>query len=167
MATISDAAVKKATGRGWTEWFRILDRAGAKTLEHRAIVAIAATHGAGPWWGQMVTVVYERERGLREVHQTKSGFSASVSRTIAAEVDDVYEAWSKYAKKAKLKVRKATANKSMRIDPNIEIGFLPKGSGKSQVVVQASRLASKADVAKQKAHWAEILRSMKERLEAR
>lgn len=165
MPTISDAAVKKATGKGWAEWFRILDRAGAKKLEHREIVTIATTHGAGMWWGQMVTVTYERKRGLREVHQTKSGFSASISRTIASTVEDVYAAWSKYAKKAKLKVRKSTANKSMRIEPNIEVGFLLKGAGKSQIVVQAGKLASNADVAKQKAHWAEILRDLKERLE--
>lgn len=31
---VGDEAVKKATGKAWPEWFKLLDKAGAKKLPH-------------------------------------------------------------------------------------------------------------------------------------
>ena len=57
IAGISDAAVRKATGKGWAEWIRVLDRKGAKKMTHREIAAwLAAAKHTGPWWSQMLTV---------------------------------------------------------------------------------------------------------------
>ena len=48
-------------------------RAGAAAkLEHGAIARLVSEHGAGDWWSQMVTVGYERIRGLRERAPTPS-----------------------------------------------------------------------------------------------
>ena len=38
-ARVSDEAVRAKTGKAWTEWFAVLDRAGAATLTHREIAA--------------------------------------------------------------------------------------------------------------------------------
>ena len=54
---ISDEAVKAKTGKGWEEWFKILDARVEQLREH---------HGLSPWWAQTVTIRYERERGLRK-----------------------------------------------------------------------------------------------------
>jgi len=35
----SDEAVKAKTGKVWAEWFRILDKAGAKKWPHKEIAA--------------------------------------------------------------------------------------------------------------------------------
>jgi hypothetical protein len=39
---MSDAAVKARTGKDWPTWFRLLDRAGAARLEHKAAAWKAA-----------------------------------------------------------------------------------------------------------------------------
>jgi hypothetical protein len=174
---ISDEAVKKATGRDWAEWLKVLDKAGGRKLGHREIAGIVSEKfGAPPWWSQMVTVTYERERGLREVHQTASGFSASVSRTIAAPVDEVFAAFDdakrrrSWLRVPKLTVRTSTANRSMRITwpdgTSVEVGFYAKGDAKSQVAVQHSKLADKEDVAARKALWTEALTRLREQLES-
>lgn len=171
---IGDEAVKRATGRDWTEWLKLLDKAGAKKMDHREIVAVVAEHGVGPWWRQMVTVHYERERGLREVHQQASGFAANVSRTIAVPVGELYEAWSDGRRRAKwlgakLTIRKATAPKSIRASwhdgTNVDVNFAAKGDGKSTVAVELARLADKDAVAEMKAFWSDALQRLKESLE--
>lgn len=64
--SVSNEAVKKATGRTWSEWFRILDNAGAKKLPHPEIAEwLEAKKKVSSWWSQMVTVEYEYARGLR------------------------------------------------------------------------------------------------------
>ena len=83
-AGVGDDAVCKATGRDWRQWFALLDKAGARKLNHRGIVELVDRNGGGPWWSQMVSVAYEQERGLREKHQKADGFAAGVSRTIGA-----------------------------------------------------------------------------------
>jgi len=41
----------------------ILDKAGAKKMDHKQIVAyLSEQHQVGPWWQQMVTVGYEQAR---------------------------------------------------------------------------------------------------------
>src|SRR5215510_11774808 len=91
--SMTDAAVRAKTGKDWAGWFAALDRAGAAKLEHRAIAELLSRrHGIPGWWCQMVTVEYERARGLRVRHQTTGGFEVAVSRTIAASLPALYEA---------------------------------------------------------------------------
>ena len=167
MATkdISDEAVKRATGRDWAQWLKLLDKAGAKTKPHREIAAmVSEKFGAPPWWSQMVTVYYERERGLRDVHQTAEGYRASVSKTFDLPVETLFEKFRRAAKKAKYTERKATAPKSLRLnapdETSVEVGFYAKGEKKSSAAVQHSKLTSQKDVAKRKAYWREVLESL-------
>jgi uncharacterized protein YndB with AHSA1/START domain len=91
--SISDGAVRKATGKGWGEWLGILDRWGAKKKGHLATAKyLAQRHGLGPWWSQSVTVRYEKERGLRTIHQRASGaYEVTVSRVIGAPARRVFD----------------------------------------------------------------------------
>jgi len=85
---VSDDAIRKATGRDWDEWLRILDEWGAATRPHPDIARhVAATYGISGWWAQSVTVGFERARGIRAVHQTSRGFEVSVSRTLRVRPD--------------------------------------------------------------------------------
>ena len=100
--SMSDAAVKAKTGKDWAGWFGALDKAGATKLEHRAIADILSEkHGMPGWWCQMVTVEYERARGLRVRHETTSGFSVAISKTIATSLSDLYEVTANAAKRRK------------------------------------------------------------------
>jgi hypothetical protein len=63
---VSDATVRKNTGRSWAEWFAILDAWDAPSQGHtRSARHLVEMHGVSGWWAQTVTVRYEWERGLR------------------------------------------------------------------------------------------------------
>jgi hypothetical protein len=165
---IASTAVKKATGRTWSEWFAVLDKAGADKLPHKEIARrLQRTHRLADWWCQMVTVGYEQARGLRVKHQTSDGFKISVARTIASPVGRAFAAWrepalrEQWLPRTPVTVRKATPHKSIRIvwgdDTLLSVNFWPKGPLKCQVVPEHGKLASPEAAEKMKAYWADKL----------
>lgn len=174
---MSDEAVSSKTGKNWKEWFSLLDGAGAKKMNHPEIAQyLHDKHAVPPWWTQMVTVTYEQARGLRDKHQRPDGYSVSVSRTIAMPVAKVFKSVSdeklrkSWLKEDGLVVRKATANKTMRVTwkdgkSSLEVYFVPKGDEKSQVVVQHSRLADKNTSDGMKVYWSQALDRLRASLE--
>jgi uncharacterized protein YndB with AHSA1/START domain len=174
---MSDEAVKAKTGKNWDQWFAILDKAGAKEMSHKDIVKfLNSKHDVGPWWQQMVTVTYEQARGLRDAHEKPGGYQISVSRTVNVPVAKLYKAVANEKSRGNwlsedgLEVRKATANKSMRVTwkdgkTSLEINFYPKDEGKSQVVVQHSKLPDAKAAAKMKTFWGQALDRLREVLE--
>lgn len=163
---IGDDAVRKATGKPWREWFGILDRKSAGKSHREIATMLAGTYGLPLWWSQMVTVTWEQERGIREVHQQAGGFTANVSRTFSVPVGDLFAAWSEARRRTKwlgekVTIRKATAPKSIRITwgdgTNVEAIFAAKGERKATVAVSHTKLASGADVAERKRYWAAAL----------
>src|SRR4051812_37224108 len=85
IAGMSDAKVAAATGCTWEKWVTVLDRRKAYELSHRDIAKLIAEKYKTPsWWTQMVTVGYERIKGLRVRGQQRSGsFQISKSKTLA------------------------------------------------------------------------------------
>ena len=82
---ISDAAVRKATGKSWDEWFVLLDSEGADALPHKQIARLLYDKGniESSWWCQTVTVAYEHARGKRVFGETESvGFEIGVQKTL-------------------------------------------------------------------------------------
>jgi len=165
---MSDEAVRAKTGKTWDEWLSILDAAGARSMGHKEIVALLSDqHGVGSWWRQMITVTYEQARGLREKHQTASGYTANASRTIGVPVGRLFEAWSDAALRsrwlpdAELTIRKATPGKSLRISwgdgSNVDVGLIAKGESKSQVAVEHAKLPDAEAVARAKGYWKQAL----------
>ena len=52
---ISDATVQAKTGQTWEAWFRVLDDAGGRQMDHKGIISYLETnHGFSGWWEQMV-----------------------------------------------------------------------------------------------------------------
>jgi hypothetical protein len=170
-----DEAVKAATGKVWAEWFKILDRAGAKKMTHQEITAVLHEQGVGPWWGQMVAVGYEQERGIREKFQKCTGeFSTSGSRTLAAPMAKAFAAWTddklrkKWLPDGKLEITTATPGKWVRGrwgDSRLSVGFVGKGAAKTQVAVDHGKLANSKECAKMKDYWFEALNSLQSMLE--
>ena len=170
---MSDAAVKAKTGKTWSQWFTILDEAGAEKMSHKQIVAfLSAGYRVGSWWQQMVTVTYEQARGMREKHENTEGYQVSVSRTLSAPVATVYRAWhdarsrNRWLGEKGITIRKATPEKSIRITwvdgrTSIEVNFYSKGEDKSQVVVQHSKLPNAKEASARKEYWSEKLDALK------
>ncbi len=175
-AGVSDEAVYKRTGKHWHEWFAILDQAGAQKMNHTQIATyLYEEHGCPGWWSQMVTVGYEQERGLREKHERPSGYEISRSKTIAVPIAKLYQVWqdkksrNQWLKDSDITVRKATANKSMRVTwvdgkTSLDVNFYSKGDGKSQVTVQHQKLASAKEAERMQAYWGKQLERLKEML---
>ncbi|HEY3444632.1 MAG TPA: DUF4287 domain-containing protein [Paludibaculum sp.] len=174
MGTISSDAVKAKTGKGWDDWFTLLDAAGAAKWPHKETAAwLHTAHAVPAWWRQMITVEYERARGLRQVCEKVNGFSASISRTLAAPAERVYPFWVDTELRsqwlpANPKIRKATENRSLRITwpdgTNVDVMFYPKGDAKMQLTVEHARLADAAAVQTRKEFWSAALARLKELL---
>jgi uncharacterized protein YndB with AHSA1/START domain len=173
---MADAAVRKATGRGWDEWFEILDRFDVRKHGHRAAaIHLSEAHGVPDWWCQMVTVEYERSRGLREVGETTRGWEAQKQRTLAAPPEAVWAvvadlgAWLEPGA-ARVTVRSSKPAKVLRLvwedeagKSTAEISLTGAKGGKTAVRVQHSGLPDDAARERMKGFWSEAF----ERLAAR
>lgn len=174
LAGMSDAAVKKQTGRDWAAWVRLLDSSGAAAKPHREIVDQVVSLDVPPWWSQMITVGYERIRGLRVIGQRREGsYEISKSKTFAVPVERLFEAFTNARLRSrwlpeKLTVRKATPHKSVRITwhdaTSVEVGFMSKGADRSAVAVQHTKLPDKATADHLKTWWGEKLAALAELL---
>jgi len=165
IAGMSDASVKKQTGRDWAQWLRELDAAGAKEKPHREIAQYVSSLGTPSWWSQMVTVGYERIRGLRDRTQRRGGsYEATKSRTFNVPLEKLFDAFASAAKRrrwlpVKISVKSSTPQKRMRIawddGTPVQLGFFARGEKKSYVAVQHEKLRDKAHVDEIKKTWAE------------
>lgn len=171
-AGVGSEAVARATGRAWSEWLKVLDKAGAKTMSHKDIALMLSRKFDVPdWWSQMVTVGYEQARGLRVMHQKASGFAANASKTVGTSVERLYGAWMDPAQRARwleapIEIRRSTDGKSIRITwtvggTNVDVGFFSKGPAKSVVQVEHGKLKDTAAVLTQKAFWGDALNRLK------
>jgi hypothetical protein len=169
---VSSDAVARRTGKSWAEWFALLDAAGAAELDHKGIVAVLAQrHGVGPWWQQMVTVAYEKARGMREHHENDDGFQAGVSKTLELPLAKLFRFWAEPAERNKwladdrFSIHKATASKSIRARwgrgvSRIDVDFCEKGPTKSQVTVQHNRIETSDAAEQMKAYWAKKISAL-------
>jgi len=91
---ITSEAVRKATGKPWEQWLALLDKDGAKELDHKGIVKLLAEKHSlsSTWWQQEVTVAYEIARGKRAAGQTEdAGFDIGESRTFPLPAEKVWK----------------------------------------------------------------------------
>jgi len=165
IAGMSDASVKQATGCTWERWVKALDKAGAAEKSHRDIAKLVAFFGTPNWWTQMVTVGYERIRGLRDKGQQRSGgYQATKSRTVNVPVSQLYAAFANPRTRRRwldvnATVKSVSPKKRVRLawdDGTFAIaGFYERGAGKSMVAVEHHKLPDKASAAAKKKAWGE------------
>jgi len=171
-AGMSDAAVSKRTGRTWAQWVDLLDARKAADKSHRSIVEIVSSLGTPEWWSQMVTVGYERIRGLRERGQRRDGgYEANKSRTYDVPVATLFDAFLSARRRnrwlpVRVAVRSSARPKRMRIEWDdktvVQVGFLDKGRSKSAVAIQHQKLRDKAASAAMKAAWGQYFDNLGE-----
>ncbi|MDD1770356.1 MAG: DUF4287 domain-containing protein [Methanomassiliicoccales archaeon] len=65
---ITNEKVLEATGKGWDEWFAVLDAVGVEEKgHHHAVEYLKNHHGLGDEWAEKVARRYEEDRGLRSL----------------------------------------------------------------------------------------------------
>lgn len=175
----SDVAIRERTGRGWEEWFDLLDEWGAAKRPHKEVARwVAAQLGIEPlaWNAQAITVSYERARGQRVVGERSDGFAVTSQKTVAVGVGRLFEVFvdgslrGRWLPDGELRQRSATKPKSARFDwgdgeTRVNVTFLEKGDGKSTVAVEHARLADVGEAERMKAFWRERLTGLKVQLE--
>lgn len=83
---LSNRTAIKSTGHDLEYWFKILDAFGKTHGHTKAAEYLYAEHQVPAWHGQMITVTWERRRGLRQENQSCTGsFQVSVSRALKAK----------------------------------------------------------------------------------
>jgi hypothetical protein len=176
----SDDAIRERTGRGWEEWFDLLDEWGAAEKTHREIARwLAGRQGIHPlaWNAQAIAGSYERARRGRRVGEHEDGFTVTASKTVAVPVDRLYDAFVDASLRARwlpdgpLRERTATKPRSVRFDwgedgSRVHVAFAAKGDGKSTAALSHARLTDGAEAERMKAFWRERVAGLKEVLEA-
>ena len=92
----SDETIRERTGRGWEEWFDLLDEWGAADKTHREIARwLAGQQGIHPlaWNAQAIAGSYERTRRGRQVGEHEDGFTVTATKTVAVPVERLYDAF--------------------------------------------------------------------------
>ena len=170
IAGMSDDAVGAKTGKTWREWVEALDALDATQLSHRDIAKAVRERWPeiGGWWAQMVTVGYERIRGLREKGQQRGSglFEATKSRTFPVPLAELYAAFGARRRRrwlgdVELTIRTSKKDRSMRLSlpdgTDVLAWFTAKGPSKSSVAIQHAKLPSAEATEKAKAAWHERL----------
>jgi Domain of unknown function (DUF4287) len=171
----TNANLKEKTGKGWREWFRILDAWGAKDRKHGDIASHLMEEYAVPgWWAQAITVGYERSRGIRAKHQTLTGFfQVSVSKTFPIGVGKLYRAFAQaprrngWLERGLLEVRTSRKDRDIRFDfrggdSRVVAYFDPKDRNKTTVTVQHEKLPDADAVVEMRAFWKARLADLRE-----
>lgn len=175
----SDASIRERTGRGWEEWFDLLDEWGAADKPHREIARwVADQLGVEPlaWNAQAITGSYERARGGRAVGQHEDGFRVSASKMVAVPVERLFDAFVEPAKRMRwlpdgeLRKRTATKPKSARFDwgndgQRVHVTFAAKGGDRSTMTLSHERLADAVERDRMKVYWGERTAALKQELE--
>ena len=175
----SDDAIRRRTGRGWEEWFDLLDEWGAAERSHREIARwVADQQGVVPlaWNAQAVAGSYERTRGLRAVGEHADGFAITASKTVAVPVDQLYDAFvdaslrERWLPDAELRERTASKPKTAHFDwsdgpSRVHVAFVSKGDAKSTAALQHARLADADEAERMKRYWRDRVATLKEVLE--
>jgi uncharacterized protein YndB with AHSA1/START domain len=167
---VSEGAIVKGTGRGWDDWFRILDAWNATSHSHTEVARyLNGEHAIDGWWSQSVTVGYERARGMRAPNQRPEGFEVSVSKTIDIPPMDAWRAFVEPKRRAswldiglRMRTGTRTMGRAARFDvpsegTRVNVVFDPKGDDRTVVTVTHVKLTDAADVAGHRTAWKERL----------
>jgi hypothetical protein len=173
----TDDKVAAATGRRWEAWFSILDRWGARERKHGETVAfLLEEHDVPGWWAQAITMWYERARGLRLKHQQAGGFTIYASKTIAAPLEMLFDAFvnprsrRRWLTDGTMSLRTSRPGHAARFDwgdgsTRVSVSFVDKGPAKATVAVAHELLPDPDEAETAKASWRKRLTDLKSFLE--
>ena len=176
----SDETIRERTGRGWEEWFDILDEWGAADKTHREIARwLGEQQGIHPlaWNAQAIAGSYERARRGRQVGEHEDGFTVTASKTVAVPVERLYAAFvdaglrERWLPDGDLRERTTIEPRSARFDwgdgaTRVHVSFAAKGEGKSVAALSHERLPDGGEAERMKTFWRERVAGLKQELES-
>ena len=175
----SEATLRERTGRGWEEWFDLLDDAGMHGRPHREVSRhLARLQGVDPlaWTAQVVVKGYERARGGQAVGQHEDGFRVHVSRTVGVPAERALQLVADEASRAgwltdlALVPRRSASARRLHFDVpdgggRVHVAVDAKGEDRATVSVEHARLADAAAADAARAAWRERLVALRTLLE--
>jgi hypothetical protein len=176
IATMSTDQPRPTTGVDRAFWFAELDAWGAAGRPYREIADwLTGEQGLSAWWAQKLIVEYEEARGLRDRGARRDGtFSAGASRTVAAPVERVFEAFTdaiareRWLPGVAVEVR-AAQPKVVRLGwpdgTRVQAQLDAKGADRTMVAVEHQRLPDAALVPTMRTYWQERLEALRSLLE--
>jgi uncharacterized protein YndB with AHSA1/START domain len=175
---VSDAVMRRRTGRGWEEWLALLDAWGAADRPTADAARWARDeHRQNEWSSQAIAIGFHRARGLRAVGEGPNGFTVTASKTVGVPVERLYEAFVDVSVRGRwlpgedLRERTVLPPRSARFDwrdgaTRVNVTFWPKGDDRSAAAVQHERLPDGDEAERMKAFWRERVSALKAVLEA-
>lgn len=176
-----DERIRERTGRGWEEWFDLIDSWDGESMGHTDLARRVAEVLDAPllaWNTQAVTTSFERSRGKRQLGERvgRDGLVAGASKTIAVAAEPAFMAFVDPSLRAgwlpdvELSERTVTKPTIARYDvvggpTRLRVTVEAKGPDKCTVAVEESRLASPEDRDVRKAFWRGALMVLKTTLE--
>lgn len=185
---VTEEKSREKTGHGLDHWHAVLDRFGGVVKGHTALARhLYADHGVPGWYAQGITVGYERARGARSLNQRMSGdYEVSVTKTVNGDTAAVVRAFSDARRRAKWQAAadpdlsaaltealKAKSSKGFVIRADgmgryrykwdtttVQFYLIPKGDGRTSVVVTHLKLRDAGAVAQSRAAWRAALASL-------
>ena len=164
--------MREKTGKGWAEWYQIINDAGGLELNHKEIVAfLKSKYRLSLWWQQMVTVAYEQQVSKREKHQRNDSYQISKSWTYDQPLPVLHETWmspnlrQEWLAHASLIVGKLNKQKFLRlkwIDSKtiVDVRFYAKGKKKTQLIIQHSKINDLKQTELLKNYWQKQLNNL-------
>jgi uncharacterized protein YndB with AHSA1/START domain len=191
--TTDDKACKAETGKTKAEWFAAIEKAGASGRAESGKVLQAAK--VDPWWATVLLVEHEAAKKAVEKDGKPKGYSICSTKSVAANAAKTWKALTTSAELAKWFGTGATMNakeggavsdkdgvtgKVTKVRPEkalvfsweaswapgsqVEILVQPKGD-KTGLVVNHTRIQSRADADAVREAWAQALNALKAHIE--
>ena len=169
---MTDASVRKGSGKTWDEWFRILDDWGGRERSHRDIARyVREDLGVNGWWAQTVTVGYERARGMRARNETTQGFQVGVQKTMQVPVERIRAALTQARRRNRwlepgTLTPRATTSKRITADfdaadgSRVSIYLVERSVSATTVQVTHTKLASSKEVSARRSFWKDRLQAL-------
>jgi len=89
---VSDENAKKETGRGFAEWWTLLDAFGGPAKGRREIGNHLVNElKVDPWWSATLQVEYERHKGLVEKDGKGKGYTICATKSLKAPPERCWE----------------------------------------------------------------------------
>jgi uncharacterized protein YndB with AHSA1/START domain len=169
VGTLTDDAVRIKTGKPWEEWCKILDKAGARMMDHREIALLLQNQiGLSRWWSNMVAVGYENERGIRQDARGEplgKRYQVTVSKLVAVPRPAVWAACKdpgtlvRWLPDAKFEISKSVPHRILHLawpdHTRVSIRFHER-RGKTRVVVSHRKVAE-SDSKRVQNYWSAAL----------